>query len=123
MCRYGMYGPYKQHYACFNCRKMFRHPGFARPEKQVLCPQCRSAMGSMGLDFKAPKQTAKEQWDVVQILYRNNIRYSSCGCGGPGYRPSTKRTLAEFLDKRSAKTPGQYLLQRVPKTRAKVKGR
>jgi hypothetical protein len=26
MCRYGMSGPYKRHYACFSCRKAFKQP-------------------------------------------------------------------------------------------------
>lgn len=26
MCRYAMSGPYKDHYACFACRKVFKHP-------------------------------------------------------------------------------------------------
>lgn len=26
MCRYAMYGPYKAHFACFVCRKAFKHP-------------------------------------------------------------------------------------------------
>src|SRR5918994_424939 len=26
MCRYAMYGPYKSHFACFDCRKAFKQP-------------------------------------------------------------------------------------------------
>ena len=26
MCRYAMYGPYKNHFACFACRKAFKQP-------------------------------------------------------------------------------------------------
>lgn len=26
MCRYAQFGPYKRHYACFACRKAFKHP-------------------------------------------------------------------------------------------------
>jgi hypothetical protein len=105
MCRYAMYGPYKDHYACFACRKMFRKPGageMARPPRQdevreVPCPQCGAPMKDMGLDFKAPKQMDVKQWKKVAMLYARGIAFHSCGCGGPGPRPATLREVAPFL--------------------------
>lgn len=61
MCRYATF--YKEHYACFNCRKAFKKPAlFDLPQQPcagetriVLCPQCRQQMVNLGRDFKAPK--------------------------------------------------------------------
>lgn len=93
MCRYAMYGPYKNHYACFSCRKMFRKHATG-PSK---CPQCGGTMHPMGLDFKAPPVSNTKAWEAVRTLYRNGIRYSSCGCNGPGYRPSHPRDARAFI--------------------------
>lgn len=90
MCRYG-FAQYKDHYACFQCRKAFKYP------QPTTCPQCGKLLAAMGLDFQAPKQTAREQWKVVEILYQHGITFSSCGCGGPGYRPRRMRELPAFL--------------------------
>src|SRR5690554_6221330 len=91
MCRYAIYGPYKEHYACFHCRKCFRY------HQASVCPQCRGPLYPMGLDFKAPKQKDKEQWKVLKILYDHGITFHSCGCSGPGYRPTRMKELPAFL--------------------------
>lgn len=104
MCRYAMYGPYKQHYACFHCRKSFKWPRDAhrappaeRTPAEVKCPQCGEPMARMGLDFQVPRQRDTRQWRTVERLFQRGYAYHSCGCGGPGYRPRTPRELAEFL--------------------------
>lgn len=51
----------------------------------------------MGLDFSAPKKKDKEHWKVVEILHQKGITFHSCGCSGPGYRPTKLRELPEFL--------------------------
>jgi DNA-directed RNA polymerase subunit RPC12/RpoP len=114
MCRYGgQYGPYKEHYACFDCRKSFKWPQDAhRPPPQdtpesVKCPQCGNPMSSMGLDFQAPKQRDVRQWKKVHLLFLNGYAYHSCGCGGPGYRPRTLREVPEFLSRRPPRSGGE----------------
>ena len=54
-------------------------------------------MNNMGLDFRAPKQTDREQWRKVALLFENGINYSSCGCSGPGFRPARLRDVPQFL--------------------------
>ena len=105
MCRYGLYGPYKAHFACFDCRKMFRRPArceLARPPRKdeqavAPCPQCGVPMHDLGLDFKAPKQTDVEQWEKVAALHRHGYTFHSCGCGGPGPRPPRLKDVGPFL--------------------------
>lgn len=93
MCRYGFH-VYKNHYACFTCRK-----AFARMSA-TTCPHCGGTLHSMGLDFKAPRRNDLKQWQKVEKLYLNGIGYYSCGCSGPGYRPTRLNQVDDFLDAR-----------------------
>ncbi|MBW5466874.1 hypothetical protein GPJ61_03155 [Brevibacillus formosus] len=120
MCRYGMYGPYKQIYACFPCRKVFKQTSkYEMTEEEWnkikhSCPQCGEGMKDMGYDFKAPKQTDVKQWKKVEILYEHGFTYHSCGCGGPGYRPTQLQEVNEFLEKNKRfNTEGEKLLNRL----------
>ncbi|WP_409178828.1 hypothetical protein [Brevibacillus fortis] len=120
MCRYGMYGPYKQIYACFPCRKVFKQTSkYELTEEEWnkikhRCPQCGEEMKDMGHDFKAPKQADVKQWKKVEILYQHGFTYHSCGCGGPGYRPAQLNEVNEFLEKNKRfKTEGEKLLNRL----------
>lgn len=106
MCRYAFSGPYKEKWACFKCRKSFKqterdevaHPLPVTPQGEhlVLCPNCKNPMHDMGLDFRAPRQRDKEQWQVVEQLYKHGFTYASCGCG-PGFRPTNLREVKSFL--------------------------
>lgn len=104
MCRYAQY-TYKEHYACFSCRKVYRQPmrhEMARPigredRRLVPCPQCGMAMTNIGKDFKAPRQADVKQWQKVQELFASGYSFGSCGCSGPGPRPTTLREVGTFL--------------------------
>ncbi len=115
MCRYAMSGPYKSHFACFRCRKGFKR----RPEENGLsqphaagCPRCGEPMADMGLDFKPPPMPDVEHWQVVEHLFRRGFAYHSCGCGGPGYRPSRWADVPAFLRENRRSTPGERLAER-----------
>ncbi|WP_222841965.1 hypothetical protein [Cystobacter ferrugineus] len=118
MCRYGIYGPYKQHYACFSCRKSFKWPRDAhRPPPsgtpdEVTCPQCGGPMACMGKDFQAPKQDDTRQWRKVEVLFQHGYAYHACGCDGPGYRPRTLSEVPAFLALRPPRSEGEALLRR-----------
>ncbi|MBE1442430.1 putative RNA-binding Zn-ribbon protein involved in translation (DUF1610 family) [Paenibacillus sp. OAS669] len=106
MCRYGMYGPYKDIFACFACRKVFKQTSryeLNQPEAQnrhYNCPQCGEVMKDMGHDFKAPRQNDLKQWLKVEQLYQHGFTYHSCGCGGPGYRPAKLSEVEKFIRSR-----------------------
>lgn len=119
MCRYGQYGPYKRHFACFSCRKGFKRfqesewPDLQRPaEGDVVpapCPDCKRPMADMGFDFKPPKQRDVEHWEVVEFLFRRGFKYNSCGCGGPGYRPSRWDEVPAFLESHRCQSAGEMM--------------
>jgi hypothetical protein len=125
MCRYAgcEYGPYKEHYACFACRKSFKQqsrwelPESRRPapgeERVALCPQCRRSMAYMGMDFKAPPQTDVKQWEKVRALYAAGFAFDSCGCGGPGYRPKDLKEVADFIASNRKLSEGEELLKKI----------
>ena len=110
MCRYAIH-TYKDHFACFDCRKVFR----VRPPAEwvdpavragefhplVRCPDCRRPMINMGLDFKAPRKRDVKQWKKVEALHAAGISFHTCGCGGPGDMPGTLREVPAFLANRA----------------------
>lgn len=120
MCRYAMSGPYKEKFACFSCRKVFKQTSrFELPAKTYAgmnhaCPQCGQPMQDMGHDFQAPKQNDLKQWAKVALLYQNGFTYHSCGCGGPGYRPARLQEVPAFLEEqRSFRSEGEALLYKL----------
>ena len=98
MCRYGEHR-YKEHYACFACRKAWKPLGAstasARPAT-TTCPDCGGPTAAMGLDFAPPKRRDEKAWSTVAALYEVGITFHSCGCSGPGYRPRAPGELAAF---------------------------
>ena len=120
MCRYGLFGPYKQHYACFECRKAFkRKPDSDLPDHlirergedaPVPCPDCARPMNCMGFDFEAPKKSNAQQWAKVALLYRHGFAYHSCGCCGPGYRPATLKEAKTFIPESVSLSEAEQLL-------------
>jgi len=87
---------YKQHWACFVCRKAFKYSHGL----QQKCPECSRQMVAMGLDFKVPPRNSVVQWRKVELLHLANIHFHSSGWTGPGRRPKTLRDLREMLARR-----------------------
>jgi len=123
MCRYAQH-PYKQHYACFQCRKVFRIPGtdgaFDSPaytdllKRKVKCPDCRNPMALMGRDFKAPRESARKQWEKVQQLRNAGIAFEYGSA--PVYRPAKLREVAPFIERiEMMKSEGRQLAHRFKK--------
>lgn len=77
------------------------------------CPQCRAKMAALGLDFRAPKQEAKEEWQVVQMLYENGFSFHGCGCGVAYVAPKKMNELKEFFEKYGELSEGEALLKRI----------
>lgn len=91
MCRYAMH-PVRTHWACLPCRFSAKHPR----ETTQHCPHCSRPMADMGRDFHVPRTLAGEKWRVAAAVIARGYRYDSCGCSGPGWRPSTMREFREW---------------------------
>ena len=97
--RYDFSGPYRQPYACFDCRKCFHSANWERKLSQVvthLCPECRQPMHRMGVDFKAPRHADIRQWGKIQMLSAHGFIYAPYG-SGPGHRPKHLSEVPNFL--------------------------
>lgn len=109
MCRYAM-STYKEHYACFECRKTFKRRLLRDINREKVinkvddlpakCPECGQFMADMGKDFEAPKKQDLKAWKHIYSLYEVGITFHSCGCTGPGYIPRDKLTLLQLLQER-----------------------
>jgi len=97
---------YKEHYACFSCRKAFKRKllcdiknGYsqARSKKASKCPECGQLMANMGKDFEAPKKKDIKSWTHIQKLYKIGFTFHFCGCSGPAYIPRSDEALALYL--------------------------
>ncbi len=135
---YGIH-PYKQHFACFDCRKAFKRQDGdwgARPgpkpgrwtfhwvfSAQAPCPACGRPMVAMGFDFKAPRGSDRKQWRKVQLVALHGIRFSSFGCGGPGPRPRNLAEVGPFLDSMPPSSDGEVLLRAMAQRQTRPKAR
>lgn len=96
MCRYSG-NRYRDHHVCFKCRVAFKHWGHSdgRP-----CPTCRSPMVCLGMDFHRPAKGNVKEWRKLEELVAAGVRFQSCGCGGPGFRPQRLAEVPLFLQGR-----------------------
>lgn len=153
MCRYAL-KDYKSHFACFDCRKMFKkaplvdwakqngleraytklinapHGHLLKKAEQAVgitfeelrdrylndvatCPDCGSQMAPMGWDFRPPKRSKTEEWQIIELLYNNGFAFQGCGCY-VGYSPPSKlRELPEFFKRHERLTEGEALLAKI----------
>ena len=125
MCRYAHHR-YRDHFACFDCRKAFKawlwedgnptdwktQGRFRHISRSVVCPECQKLMANMGLDFKAPPQRDIRAWQVMAALYRQGINFDGCGCY-VGFRPPRNlRDVPAFLANRHQLTLGASVVNR-----------
>ena len=68
-----LYTFYKEHHACYECRKMFRRPVTAelalphpKGEAMARCPECRRPMHNVGKGFRPPKRSDLKAWKRLQ---------------------------------------------------------
>ena len=77
------------------------------------CPQCGARMAAMGFDFRAPKMSAKEEWEIIEILYQNGFAFKGCGCS-VGYEPPKRKSeLEAFFKEHKQQSKGQKLLEKI----------
>ena len=122
MCRYASHD-YRDHFACFRCRKAFKSWQYNGREevngwagrrrrhvpREVACPECSRPMADMGLDFKAPPIADREAWRVMEALHANGFTFHNCGCGGGYVPPRRARELPEWLSRQRRSGAGELL--------------
>ena len=74
-------------FACFTCRNSFKKkvalPKLGdqwvviRPIQGSKCPSCGGPIYFMGVHFKAPKKTDKQQWQKVELLIRAGFDFQT----------------------------------------------
>ena len=77
----------KEHWVCFDCRKMFRKPsrwegvapGREPPAPKHECPECKQEMRDMGTYFEPPRLQNKRAWEVMRILADSGFTFHSEG--------------------------------------------
>jgi DNA-directed RNA polymerase subunit RPC12/RpoP len=77
---------YKQHYACFKCRKAFKKTNLREAPKQhrhidekgriVYCPECGERMPDVGFDFKVPKKNDVRAWEEAEAWLTGTLRHA-----------------------------------------------
>ena len=118
-------GPYKEHFACFACRKAYKQiaradlPEHERPApgepRAVPCPQCRAPMADVGPDFEAPRQSDVKRWQVAEVLHQHGIRLA----GGPGPGQAALKEVQGVLEARGLASEGEKLLRNIGQRRRK----
>jgi hypothetical protein len=85
---------------CLQCKKSFK-----RPRPVFRCPECHETTYRVHPNFRAPKATARKEWEVVELLVRNGFDFSGWvrkkdapgpTLQRPGY-PRTLRDAHEFM--------------------------
>jgi hypothetical protein len=125
MCRYPWHN-YRDHFACFHCRKAFKYWQWEDCEKsewktkarlhhvprEIVCPDCSEPMVDMGLDFKAPPTTNRSAWRILELLHQNGFRFQGCGCFVGFKPPRTLREVPDWLEEHQKLSPGAALLNK-----------
>ncbi len=113
----------KFHYACFACRKSFKHKPVIDGETLTYnCPDCGAELCNMGPDLKAPKKHDFKQWKKVILLAKNGVCFYSYS-GNPGPFPKNIGEVPRFLDERRLKlrTGGKILLDKIKNSQCRAR--
>ncbi len=76
---------YKQHFACFECRKVFKRTNKVELSEElrkrdqegliVYCPQCHGRLRDVGFAFKPPKQADAKAWEEYRTYLEKSFDY------------------------------------------------
>ncbi|MGC4005898.1 MAG: hypothetical protein QM811_23375 [Pirellulales bacterium] len=114
MCRYA-YQNYRDHFACFECRKAFQFwqwpacdestfqskQRLLHMPREIVCADCSRPMTDMGLDFRAPPKADHAGWAVLKSLAANGFDFQELQAGVAP--PRTAHEVKAWLDTRTDK--------------------
>lgn len=85
----------KTSYVCLPCRASYKQPyDWARERK---CPRCAAPMIHAGSAFAAPPRRDTAAWRTLTVLLHAGVGFHKSCCGGPGFRPRTRREVRAAL--------------------------
>jgi DNA-directed RNA polymerase subunit RPC12/RpoP len=97
---------YKQHYACFDCRKAFKKTNLREVPKErqhvdeqgrvVHCPDCGARMPDVGFVFKPPKKSDVKAWEEWREYLTNTLDYAIRNSGI--VNTQSREKLKEFIE-------------------------
>ena len=103
--RVSMSTPYDMAFACLECQRSFKRQFDlleACPES-LKCPRCGGEALNFGRHFKAPRKTAKRQWDKIRFLVKHGFRFQkirlASGRQDSVAYPETLEEAREFIVK------------------------
>jgi hypothetical protein len=67
---------YRSKWACFTCRKSFTRVRSVTQPEDVIFPDCKTKSTDMGHLFEPPPKRDIRRWKIVEMLDRNNLRFS-----------------------------------------------
>jgi len=117
---------YKQHYACFHCRKAFKKVNIQEvPDhlvkidergRVVHCPQCGKRMPEVGFDFKAPKKHDTKGWKEAETRLKESFAHALRNSRIVNVKNRrTRNRFIEELDKRRGSRYSQPGSEKQPK--------
>lgn len=126
MCRYAWHN-YRDHFACFNCRKSFKYWQWKECDestfqskqrlehvpRKIVCPDCSKPMIDMGLDFKSPRKTDLEAWKILELLAKNGFTFNGCGCFVGFKPPRSLQEVPHWLELHRQKSKGEKVLDKI----------
>ena len=130
-CRYAFYRPYKSttrastaaRYSSARTRRNGLHT-CNRATVSRFPRHARNAASPWPTSDSISSRHLARTWStgrLVEFLFRHGVGYHSCGCGGPGYRPSRWKDVRAFLESHRCRSAGEALLARIewqPRRRA-----
>lgn len=85
----------KTSYVCLPCRASYKQPYDG--ERQRVCPRCSKCLIHVGSAFAAPRRRNTAAWRTLSVLVNAGVGFHKSCCGGPGYRPRTRREVRERM--------------------------
>lgn len=112
---------FKQHYACFGCRKTFKAAGefllvkvltprglrFDRVPRKVPCPDCGAVMARMGRLFRAPKRAKVREWASLAARFDGPRQHLGAPFDEPWQRQDRLRRERAAAQAAAARRAGQ----------------
>ncbi|MEU1401222.1 deoxyxylulose-5-phosphate synthase [Streptomyces sp. NPDC005728] len=102
----------KTSYVCLSCRVSYKQ--CYDPWRERTCPRCAGALMYAGSAFAAPRRRDLAAWRTLTVLLNAGVAFHKSCCGGPGYRPRTRREVRERLAyARRTGEPAERALRRI----------